>query len=464
MRRGFDVYAGAVDISRGETAVNIRAFVDEGLGNSSYVVDLGDRRALVVDPSRDPRPYLDAARRNQLEIAFAADTHLHADFLSGSRQLAAGGAQILASARGDRAFPHRGLHDGEDVDLGGLTLRALATPGHTLEHLSFLLLDGSQPLALFSGGALLAGAVARTDLVDPERTEELARYAYRSVRQQILALPDEVPVYPTHGAGSFCSVPAGAERTTTIGRERASSPLLAAPTEDAFVSMLVEGFSSYPTYFQHLAEVNRRGPRVFPAWPSLAQLDAGEVRARLDAGAVAVDVRPIEDYAAGHIPGALSIALRPAFATWLGWLVDAEHDIVFIAGADQDRDDLVSQALKIGYEKLAGELTNGMASWRMAGYSERRIELVRAVEPSASSLVDVRQTAEFIAGHIPGAVHVELGSLPTCHHLPDGPLTLMCEHGSRAMTGASVLERAGHRELSVLVGGPHESRSVPTIS
>src|SRR5205823_4748752 len=159
----------------------------------------------------------------------------------------------------------------------------------------------------------------------------------------------------------------------------------------AFVSMLVEGFSSYPTYFQHLAEVNRRGPRVFPAWPSLAQLDAGEVRARLDAGAIAVDVRPIDDYAAGHIPGALSIALRPAFATWLGWLVDPDQDIVFIAGQRQERDDLVSQSLKIGYEALAGELSGGMDAWRAAGYPEGRIDLVMPAELPKSTLVDVRQ-------------------------------------------------------------------------
>ena len=436
--------------------MNIRAFVDEGLGNSAYLVDLGDGRALVVDPSRDSRPYVEAARRHQLDVAFAGDTHLHADFLSGSRQLAADGAQIVAPADGDRAFPHRGLHDGEEFDLGGLTLRALATPGHTLEHVSFLLLEDSKPLALFTGGALLVGAVARTDLVDPGRTEELARQAYRSLHQRILVLPDDLPVYPTHGAGSFCSAPAGAERSTSIGRERASNPVLAARSEDAFVAMLVASLGSYPTYFRRLAEANRRGPRVLRPWPSLVQLDAGEVRTRLDDGAVAVDVRPIEDYAAGHIPGALSIALRPAFATWLGWLVDSEQDVVFVVGADQDRDDLVSQALKIGYEKLAGELTGGMAAWRMAGYAERRIDLVSAAELPSSTLVDVRQTSEFSAGHIPGAVHVELGSLPTCHHLPDGPLTVMCEHGSRAMTGASVLERAGHRELSVLVGGPRE--------
>ena len=194
--------------------------VDEGLGNSAYLVDLGDGRALAVDVPRDLRAARAAADRHGLRVAFAADTHLHADFLSGAPQLAAEeGAQILASAAGRRAFGHRGLADGDEVDLGGLTVRAWATPGHTAEHLAYLLLDGVQVLGVFTGGSLLVGAAARTDLSGPEQTEALARSQYASLGR-LLALPDATPVYPTHGAGSFCSAPPGAERTTTIGRER----------------------------------------------------------------------------------------------------------------------------------------------------------------------------------------------------------------------------------------------------
>lgn len=440
--------------------MDVRAFVDEGLGNSSYLVDLGDGRALVVDPTRDARPYLEAAAALGLRISFAADTHLHADFLSGSRQLAQDGVRIIASARGDRAFPHRGLEDGDEVDLGGLVLRALATPGHTPEHVSYLLLDGSRPRALFSGGALLVDGVARTDLSDPDRTEDLARAAYRSLRERLLALPDDVLLYPTHGAGSFCSAPLSAERTSTIGRERASNPLLAAPGEDEFVHLLIGSLGSYPMYFHRLAEENRRGPRVLNPWPSLAQLEATEVRALLARGALAVDVRPVEDFAAGHIPGALSIALRAAFATWLGWLVEPERDLVFVIGPDQDADDLVRQALKIGFERLAGELRGGMPAWRGAGYPERTVDIVTADRMRNAAVVDVRQRAEFDAGHLPGAVNVELGSLAQRVHLPDGPLTIMCEHGSRAMTGASLMERFGRRDLTVLAGGPSEWSAV----
>lgn len=201
----------------------ITPFVDEGLGNSSYVVDLGEGRGLVIDPVRDVEPYARFAAEHHLELAYSLETHLHADFVSGSRELTKLGATILAPRGADLAFPHRPLEDDEQYNLGGLTLRAVGTPGHTPEHLSFLLLDGRRPLALFSGGALIVGSVARTDLISPEQTEPLARSLFRALRDRILPLPDDVPVYPTHGAGSFCSGPSTAERTTTIGQERASA-------------------------------------------------------------------------------------------------------------------------------------------------------------------------------------------------------------------------------------------------
>jgi hydroxyacylglutathione hydrolase len=313
----------------------IHPLVDEGLGNSSYLVDLGDGRAMVIDPSRDPSPYLREADRLGLRIAFVAETHLHADFVSGSRELAARGATVLGSMLGGREFSHRGLVNGDEVELGGLTMRVLATPGHTAEHLAYLIVDGAQPVALFSGGSLLVGAVARTDLISPERTEELARAMFRSLREQILALPDDLPVYPTHGAGSFCSAPAGNERTTTIGRERATNALLAAPDENSFVARLLGGLGTYPEYFLSLQEVNRRGPRVYGALPALARLNAAEFRKHVADGAEIIDVRPVAEFAAGHIPGALSIALRPAFATWLGWLVTQDRPLLFVLGKDR---------------------------------------------------------------------------------------------------------------------------------
>jgi glyoxylase-like metal-dependent hydrolase (beta-lactamase superfamily II) len=256
---------------------------DEGLGNQAYVVGLGDRRALVIDPSRAPLPYLQIAERLGLKIVFAAETHLHADFVSGSRELASHGATILAPRLARLEAPHRRLDDADEVDLGGgLQLRALATPGHTPEHLAYLLVNDGAPLALFSGGALIPGGAARTDLIDPEQTEPLARSLYRSVRQQLAELPNQLSVYPTHGGGSFCSLGAGSERTTTLGRERQANPLLRAADEDTFVREFLGGFGSYPPYFRRLRAINRHGARLYgPRLPDLPRLSVDQVQRRL---------------------------------------------------------------------------------------------------------------------------------------------------------------------------------------
>jgi hydroxyacylglutathione hydrolase len=436
---------------------NVHPIVDEGLGNSSYLVEVAEGRALVVDPSREPTPYLRAATARDLEIAWVAETHLHADFVSGARELARTGATVLAAREAGLAFSHRGLEDGEEVDLGGLTLRAMGTPGHTPEHLSLLLLDGTAPVGVFTGGALLAGAVARTDLIAPDRTEPLARALYRSIRERLLTLPDATPVYPTHGSGSFCSAPAGGERITTIGRERRTNPLLSSPDEETFVRDLLRGLGTYPIYFRRLREVNRRGPAPYGADPPPPPaLEPEEVARLLADGAELIDARPVADFAAGHIAGALCIKLRDAFATWLGWLVPEDRALVFVLDPDQDRAELVRQCLKVGYERLAGELGGGMAAWRAAGLEETSVPVEMVARHTSGTVLDVRQASEFAAGHVPGALHVELGALARADDLPTGPLVVMCGHGERAMTAASVLERTGRRDLAVLLGGPAE--------
>jgi hydroxyacylglutathione hydrolase len=443
----------------------IHPVVDEGLGNSAYVVELGDGRALAVDPARDPTPYLELARWRRLQLGYAVETHLHADFLTGSRELAAAaGAQVLAPRESRLGFAHRGLEDGEEVDLGGLTLRALATPGHAPEHLSYLLLDDGRPLALLSGGALLVGGVARTNLLSPEQTEPLARAAYRSLHQRLLVLPDELGVYPTHGAGSFCAAPAEGERTTTIGAERRHNRLLAAPDEDAFVAELLAGFGSYPPYFRRLRDRNRVGPELLGTdWRTLPLLSADRVDQHLAGGGVLVDARPIAAFAAGHIPGALSIALRSAFASWLGWLVDDTLPLVFVLDDDQDRGEVARQCRTIGYDRLLGELAGGVATWRAAGLPERQLPLVpvEQLDDGPGPVVDVRQASEVAGGCLPGAVPMELGTLaedPTAATRLEGPVTVMCSHGQRAMTAASLLERAGRTDLRVVLGGPQDWR------
>jgi glyoxylase-like metal-dependent hydrolase (beta-lactamase superfamily II)/rhodanese-related sulfurtransferase len=434
--------------------------VDEGLGNSAYLVDLGDGRALAVDASRDLRSLREAAAERSLTVAYAADTHLHADFLSGALDLATSdGATVLASAAGGREFDHVGLGDGDEIDLGGLRLRALCTPGHTDEHLAFLLLDGDAPLGVFSGGSLLVGAAARTDLVDPARTEHLARAQYRSV-QRLLTLPDDVALWPTHGAGSFCSAPPGAERTSSIGQERATNPLLRAGDEDTFVAALLTSLGSYPAYFDRLGELNRRGPAPLGTGPQLAPVTPDEALELLNRGAhgaVIVDVRPVEAFAAAHISGSLSIPLREAFATWLGWVAPHDRPLLVVRDADQDPAEIAWQAAKIGYDNIVGELTGGVTAAAAAGLPTSSTRLVGPGDVEGSEVLDVRQASETDAGHVPGAAHVELGDLSAGRaQVPVAVSVVMCGHGERAMTAASLLERAGRTGMAVLVGGPDE--------
>ena len=428
--------------------------VDEGLGNSTYLVDLGDGRALAVDASRDLRALRAAADRRGLRVAYAADTHLHADFLTGATQLAADdGATVLASAAGNRDFPHIGLADEDEVDLGGPALRALATPGHTHEHLAFELRDGSRVLGVFTGGSLLVGSAARTDLVSPERTDELARAQYRSLRR-LAELGDDVAVWPTHGAGSFCSAPPGAERISTIGYERATNTLLQAESEDAFVRQLLDSLGSFPPYFLRLGGINRRGP-VPVEGEALPLLQPGDLTRLRAGGAEVVDVRPVVDFAAAHIPGSVSIPLRPVFATWLGWLLPDERPLVIVRNPDQDPAEVLWQARKIGYDRVVGQVADGVTSWTAAGQPTSSIPLVAVGELGGARVLDIRQDSEFASGHVPGAHHVELGALAAGGvDLPVEATVVMCGHGERAMGAASLLERAGHTQVAVLDGGP----------
>jgi glyoxylase-like metal-dependent hydrolase (beta-lactamase superfamily II)/rhodanese-related sulfurtransferase len=436
-------------------ADGITAFVNEGLGHSSYLIDLGDGRALVIDPPRLPEGAIETADQRALTIAWTADTHSHADYVSGSPELAARGATFIASRGAKLQMPHRDIGDRDEIELGkGVVLRAIATPGHTPDHLAYLLEEQGRPVALFSGGSLMVGTVGRTDLLGAAPREDLTRQLFHALHARILTLPDDLPVYPTHGAGSFCSAPSASKRTTTIGRERATNPLLAINDEDTFVRKVLAGLGTFPPYFSRLPEVNRRGPRLYGALPELPALDLNQFRSAAARGAVVIDARTIAAFAEGHIPGALSIELRPVFASWLGWLVDANADLVFVIDDDQDAHDLVRQCLDVGYEDLVGRLAGGMRTWLDAQLPTASIPLV-VPDALDGVIVDVRQADEFTAAHVPSATNIELGAIAYAQ-LPSGAMTVMCGHGERAMSAASILEARGVAELRVLVGGPDD--------
>lgn len=431
--------------------------VDEGLGNSTYLLDIGDGRAVVVDPERDLRRARAEAQRRGLRITWAVETHLHADFISGVRELAAvEGASVLAPEIGPRGFEVTGLSDGNTVPIGSLALQALHTPGHSPEHLSYLLLDGARIAGVFTGGSLMVGTAGRTDLVSPDQTVPLARAQYHSL-QRLMELPDETPVWPTHGAGSFCSSATGGQRVSTIGQERATNPLLQVADEDAFVDALLGSLGTFPGYFLRLGAINRQGPAVLGDTPPLVSLSVERVQELIDTGAQVVDVREAADFAAGHVPGALSITLRPVFSTWLGWLADPDRPVIIVRGPGQDPEDIVWGAANVGFDALAGELAGGMPAWAQAGRqaTAAQIDAGQLTDESAVAVLDVRQSSEFVRGHVPGARNVELGALAgRLAEVTGGPLVVMCGHGERAMGAASILERAGHTDVRVLAGGP----------
>jgi glyoxylase-like metal-dependent hydrolase (beta-lactamase superfamily II)/rhodanese-related sulfurtransferase len=433
--------------------MRVHGFVNEGLGHSSYLIDVGDGTAAVVDPPRFPAAHEQVARGSRLRVAWTLDTHSHADYVTGSPALAGRtDAVFVAPAASRLATPHRPVADGDTVALAdAVSLQAVATPGHTPDHHAYVLHHAGRPVALFSGGSLMVATVGRTDLCGAERTEPLARQMFHSLRRYD-ELPDDVAVYPTHGAGSFCSAPGAAERATTLGRERVSNPLFGITDEDEFVTRLLAGFGTFPPYFARLPELNRLGPRRYDQLPRLDRLSPDDIETHLAAGGVVVDVRSVIAFAAGHIPRSLANTLRPPFASWLGWLVDPDRPLAFVVDEDQDRDELVRQCLDIGHEHLVGELAGGIDAWKSSG---RPVATVAMVEPTSMDgrVVDVRQANEYAAGHVAGARHVELGAIATAN-LPDEPFTVMCGHGERAMTAASLLTARGHTNVSVLDGGP----------
>ena len=433
--------------------MRIHEFVDGGLGHSSYLIDLGDGAAAMVDPPRFPIDHETLAARLGLRLAWTLDTHSHADYVTGSPGLARrSGAVFLAPAASHLESPHRAVHDRERVSLAdGVDVVALATPGHTPDHQAYLLTERGTAVALFTGGSLMVGAVGRTDLCGPALARPLAHDMFRSLHR-FDDLPDDLAVYPTHGAGSFCSAPGASPRTTTLRRERTTNALFSIADEDQFVEQLLAGFGTFPSYFARLPELNRLGPRYYDALPQPSRLTPAGIERFASHGGALVDVRPAADFAAGHVPGSISNTLRPVYASWLGWLIEADRAIAFILSVDQNLEEVVRRSLDVGHEHLVGVLAGGIDAWTSSGRTLTAIPLV-APDAITGHVIDVRQANEYSTGHVPGALNAELGSI-TSADLPDGPLTLMCGHGERAMTAASLLAMQDRQELTVLDGGP----------
>lgn len=432
------------------------AIRDDALGNTSYLVDVGRGSAIAIDARRDVDDHLQIAAAEGLTIVAALETHLHADFVSGAREI--DGAEVVAPAGAALSFQHRPVEPGERFTIGDASVEVIATPGHTPEHVAYLVDVGGDEL-LFSGGSLIAGGAARTDLSGVERTDQLARAQFQSLRI-LAALPGDTPLFPTHGGGSFCSTGASHAPATTIEHERATNHLLAIEDEQTFVDELLASFGSYPRYFSYLREVNQKGAPLLRSFGRLDGLDALEARRAVESGTWLIDGRDADVWAAAHAQGSISIAVRPSFASWLGWVVPFGEPVVLMAEPDQV-DEAVRLARRIGYDSLRGWVR--FTSWRDAGLPVSSVGLVGASEAEelakeGAVMLDVRQDAEFASGRIPGAQHIELGTLVAGAHLDARRIVTYCGHGERSATAASVLAARG-AQVANLQGGLHAWRN-----
>jgi glyoxylase-like metal-dependent hydrolase (beta-lactamase superfamily II)/rhodanese-related sulfurtransferase len=433
--------------------------VTPGLGDNSYLLASGTE-AVVVDPQRDVDRLLSAAHARAVRVRAVLETHVHNDYVSGAAEVrSATGAEIVGPAGAGYRFAFRALEEGDEILVGDLRVVALATPGHTPEHTSYAVYapDAQAPVAVFSGGSLIVGSAGRTDLLGSDRAEELARAQHGSVRR-FLELPDETLLLPTHGAGSFCaSGPPSDDRTSTIGRERASNPALRAPDEATFVREQLADLLAFPAYYAHMAPINRAGPSVLGDVPELRPLSPAELGSALAGGARLVDAHEAAAFAQAHVAGSLSVPLEDSFGSYVGWLVPFGTKLVVIAPDAEARDEIVTQLFRIGFDVL-GYLDGGIDAWATTGrpvssYPVATLDDLVAEVPSR--VLDVRQRTEWEAGHLPGSRHRFVGDLT--EHLPElvraGETLVTCASGYRASMAASLLDAAGGTVRVVAQGG-----------
>ncbi|HEV8564230.1 MAG TPA: MBL fold metallo-hydrolase [Actinomycetota bacterium] len=436
-------------------------FHDAGLGNGSYLLRTEPGRALLVDPDRRVDRYLSKAEELGLEVTAVLDTHVHADFVTGSLELAARtGATLHVPDEAAVGFAHRGVKPGERIELGELEIEVLATPGHAPEHVSYVVHSGDGPPVLFSGGALIAGGAARSDLVSPELTDRLTRDEFRTLHEAFRSLPDESPLFPTHGGGSFCSAGAEKQHTSTLGEERSTNPLLSMSDEDEFVEWWPTTFPATPAYFTRMRAVNRAGPllraEIDGPQPLAPQEFADAARRE---GALVVDCRPPEDYLAAHVEDSLAVPFRDAFPTWLGWLAPENARLLFVADGLRI-EEVVDACLLVGYERFDGVLDGGMKEWIDRGLEVRSLPTIGPQDAvpwlaMGAQPLDVREPDEFELEHIAHATPAPLGTLvEAAGELPTGrPLLTYCAAGMRSVSAASILERLGIGPVVNLRGG-----------
>ncbi len=437
------------------------------LAHASYLVGSGGEAA-VVDPQRDVDQYVAEAEAAGLRIRYVIETHLHADFVSGHRELAARtGATIIFGHRARATFPHKAVQDGDEIQIGNATLRIMETPGHTPESISILVTDTEntdEPQKILTGDTLFIGDVGRPDLVGAKgfTAQEMAGMLYDSLHEKLLKLGDEVEVYPAHGAGSMCGRNISRETSSTIGEQKRFNYALQQMPKDEFVRLMTTDLPEAPAYFPRDAEINRAGASALVDLPKPRALTPEEVRSLCESGHLVLDVRGSADFGAGHVPGALNIGLGGQFASWAGTLIGMSTPLIIVADSQSGAEEAVVRLARVGLESVKGFLDGGMYAWNAAGFPAARIEQIpvdelksRLQEQSELRVLDVRRPLEYEGGHVPGAESIPLSHLE--QHVRDfdteRPTAIICASGYRSSAATSLLARKGFHKLYNVVGG-----------
>jgi hydroxyacylglutathione hydrolase len=434
------------------------------LAHASYLLG-SEGEAVVVDPQRDVEIYLEAAAQHQLKIRHIFETHLHADFVSGHKELAArSGARIYIGEAANAKFPHVPLRDGFEVRFGRARIKVLETPGHTLESICLVVTDeekSSQPWAVLTGDTLFIGDVGRPDLSPTHTPKELAGLLYDSLHTKLMKLPDEVALYPAHGAGSLCGRNMRSERSSTIGTERLTNYALQIPSRDEFIQQLTSNLTARPDYFLKDAEINREGATALADLAPLPRLSAAQVKAQIAQGIPALDVRPPDRFAAGHIPGSINIALSGQFATWAGTILGVAARPILIADTEEQISEAHVRLARVGIDAEPGYIVDATSEWSSARFgldtlSQMTVmDLAERRSQQPMQVLDVRREAEWKAGHIADAELCPLDKF--AHQIPwldkTTPVAVHCKSGYRSMIACSLLQKAGYHNITNVVGG-----------
>jgi hydroxyacylglutathione hydrolase len=437
------------------------------LAHASYLVGAGGEAA-VVDPQRDIDIYLEDAKAHGLHIKHVIETHCHADFVSGHHALAAHtGAKIYFGAAAHPKFESIPVHEGDEIAMGSVALRFLETPGHTPESISILILDreksSTTPFGVLTGDTLFIGDVGRPDLLGSRMSAtDLAGMLFDSLHTKLLTLPDETKVFPAHGAGSMCGRNISSETSSTIGEQRKFNYAVQPMSRDAFIQMMTTDLPEAPAYFSRDAQINLEGPALIEELPEPIAFAPEAVQKMQRGGHLVLDTRPASQFAAGHVPGSLNIALGGQFASWAGSLIKPDVGIIIVAEDYANVQEARTRLARVGIERVSGYLNDGVLAWHEAGLPLATVEQIsveelrnRVDEKSVQTVIDVRRPPEWNNGHVGGAVHMPLNHL-TESAAPldrDAKLAVMCAGGYRSSIACSMLEQLGFQNISNVVGG-----------